>query len=82
MTVDAAIGYGATFWPVDVPPSPRSSANHRVEGCSAANASRTITIGTPMKAPGSPHKKVQKNTAANTTIGDMARTVPQTRGSM
>ena len=58
------------------------AANQRVAGCSAANASKTMTIGTPMKAPGNPHRKAQKNTAATTMTGDIARTSPETRGSI
>ena len=41
-----------------------------------------MTIGTPMKAPNRPHRKVPKKTANSTTVGDMASIAPDTRGSI
>lgn len=41
-----------------------------------------IMIGTPIKAPGIPHKKPQKNTANTTAKGEMDNAAPATRGSM
>ena len=41
-----------------------------------------IVAGTPMNAPGMPQRKLQKNTANNTTNGDIASVAPASSGSM
>src|SRR6516164_9274456 len=59
----------------------RSSAIHRVDSCSSQTASKAMTIGTPMKAPETPQRKLQKNTANRTMNGEMDRAAPAIRGS-
>jgi hypothetical protein len=61
---------------------PSRSASQRLEGCCAQKVSRAIVIGTPMKAPNVPHRNVQRNTEKSTTKGEIASTLPETRGSI
>lgn len=39
-------------------------------------------MGTPMSAPGMPHRKPKKNTARTTTNGEMESAAPAASGSM
>ena len=56
-------------------------ASHRDDLCSAQMVSATMRIGTPMKAPATPHRKLQKKTANSTMNGDSDNCAPAMRGS-
>src|SRR6185312_747023 len=64
------------------PDAPNSTASHRAERDWAQNVSAAMAIGTPMKAPNKPQRKVHRNTENSTTKGEMASFFPATRGSM
>ena len=56
-------------------------AIHVVEATIEQKTMNVINIGTPMKAPASPHMKLQKNTEKMTAKGDMASDAPASLGS-
>ncbi len=57
------------------------SETHRLLGNCAQIVMTAIMIGTPMNAPGRPHRNNQKNTENSTTNGDIDSAAPATRGS-
>ena len=57
----------STGEPVASSGAPSRSESQRLDGCCAQKVSSAIVIGTPMKAPKKPHRKVQKNTANSTS---------------
>ena len=59
----------------------RSSKTHRLASNCPQIVMTAIMIGTPMKAPGIPHRNNQKKTENNTTNGDIDSAAPATRGS-
>src|SRR5262249_42251325 len=62
--------------------SETSAATQRVAAYCPHTVRIAMVIGTPMKAPGMPQRKLQKNTANSTMNGEIARVVPARRGSM
>ena len=59
----------------------RSSKTHLLASNCPQIVMTAIMIGTPMKAPGIPHRNNQKKTENNTTNGDIDSAAPATRGS-
>ena len=54
---------------------------HAVDGYCSMMVSAAMANGTPMKAPGMPHSSAAKNTANTTRNGEIARALPDSRGS-
>ncbi len=53
------------------------SASHRVDSTFSQNVRMAIVIGTPMKAPNTPHRYDQKKTEKSTSVGDIESAVPE-----
>src|SRR6185312_9362362 len=62
-------------------PAERSNAIHSVDLCCSQIVKIAIMIGSPIKAPAMPQRKLQKNTTNRTMNGDIDKAAPAIFGS-